>query len=340
MKAVAAAIAFAIAAGLAASAGGIARADDAPERRAAAADAFARAERSAAELRFADALAAYREVLAVDPSAPFASVSRARERDLLAHAEGGFAPLARLEAVRRAPAALADRSAIDALARDAAGFPPGPVRGEARLVVGEALRRMNDARAAEGALRLAVSDDAADPLTKSLALSDLVAVLRERGDLKTALAELDEHPALLPTLRADIARLVRRERIREAAFAVLGAIVLAAIVALARRLRRLPDPRALAGELVRPLPIAAALYLGGVGAAIAALRGDGDPRPFLVLGAGIAAVVLAARALALGGSDRPAPRILRGVACFAAVLAVAFLAVERTEAGYLSSFGL
>jgi hypothetical protein len=321
-------------------AGAGARADDAADRRALASAAFARAEKASSELRFADALAAYREVGSTDPSAPFASVSRARAADLAAHQEGGFAPLARLEAVRRAPAALADRAAIDALARDAEGFPAGRVRGEARLVVGESLRRMNDFPAAAAELRLAASDEAADPLTKSLALSDLVAVLRERGELRAALAELNAHPAVLPTLREDVARLVRRERIRDVAVGVLGAVVVAALIALVRFARALPDVRALPSAIVRPLPIAAALYLGGAGALVAALRGDGDPRPFLVLGAGIAGVALAARALSLGGSNRPAPRALRAAACFAAVLAVAFLAIERTEAGYLASFGL
>ncbi len=320
--------------------GGAAWADDAADRRAEAAEAFARAEKASSELRFADALAAYRDVGATDPSAPFASVSRARVADLAAHQEGGFAPLARLEAVRRAPAALADRAAIDALAHDAEGFPAGRVRGEARLVVGESLRRMNDSPGAETALRLAASDDAADPLTKSLALSDLVAVLRERGDLRAALAELDAHPAVLPTLRADVARLARRERIRVVAIGVLGAVIIAALVALLRFARALPDVRELPSAIVRPLPVAAALYLGGAGALVAALRGDGDPRPFLVLGAGIAAVALAARVLSLAGGKHPALRALRAAACFAAVLAVAFLAIERTEAGYLSSFGL
>jgi hypothetical protein len=333
----AAAIAIAIGVAVVARSAG---ADEAVDRRAAASEAFARAEKASTELRFADALGGYRVVLATDPSAPFASVSRARAADLAAHAEGGFAPLARLEAIRRAPARLADRAAIDALARDAEAFPPGRVRGEARLVVGEALRRLNDGSGAEAALRGAANDDAADPLTKSLALSDLVAVLRERGDLKAALVELDAHPAVLPSLRAEVVRLVRRARIRDAAFGVLAAVALAALVAVVRVVRALPDPRALPSAIVRPLPVAAALYLGGAGAAVAALRGDGDPRPFLVLGAGIAAVALAARALSLAGSKRPALRALRAAACFAAVLAVAFLAIERTEAGYLSSFGL
>jgi hypothetical protein len=331
--------AFAFAVVLAASTT-VAWADDAPDRRAAATAAFARAEAAAKAFDFGAALAAYREVTAADPSAPFASVSRARAADLEAHAEGNFAPLARLESVRRAPAKLEDRAAIEALSRDAEAFPAGRVRGEARLVVGESFRRMNDSRAAEGALRLATTDDAADPLTRSLALSDLVALLRERGDVKAALAELDAHPGILPTLRLDVARLLRREWIRDGAFAVIAAVALAALASVAKLVRRLPDPRTLPSKVVRPLPIAAALYLGGAGAAVAALRGDGDPRPFVVLGAGIAAVAVAARALSLAGSTRPFPRALRAAACFAAVLSIAFLAIERTEAGYLSSFGL
>jgi hypothetical protein len=98
---------------------------DAPATRAEATASFERAERASRERRFGEALAAYRQAAAIDPSAPFVPAARARAADLEAHAEGGFAPLARLEELRRDPARTSDRAAIEALERDAAGFPEG-----------------------------------------------------------------------------------------------------------------------------------------------------------------------------------------------------------------------
>jgi tetratricopeptide (TPR) repeat protein len=309
--------------------------------RAAAQASYERAERAAKERRFAEALAAYREAATADPSAPFAPTARSRADHLAARGEGDFAPLARLEEVRRDPAKSSDRGVIEALVRDAAAFPEGRVRSEARLVAAEALwHRLGDPRRAAILLDEVLADKAADRLTQGLALAELVAIQRELGDLGAALAALDRHPDLAPGLRTEVRRLSRRVTLRYVSIAALAA--LAGVGALsAVRAARSTSLDALRRRLVSPLSIALALYIGGAAAVLVRLHGGGDARPFLWLGLGVLGVVFAARAWRLGSSDRrPSARAARAFACAAGVLAAAFLALERTDAGYLESFGL
>ncbi|MRG94955.1 hypothetical protein [Polyangium spumosum] len=329
---------FVLLLGLAASA----RAEPAaPEPRARAKTSFERAERAAAELRFGEALAGYEAVLSIDPSAPFAKVARARAADLRAHAEGDFAPLARLEAVRRTPSP--DRATIEALARDAATFPPGRVRAEAWLIVAEAFwHRFGAPDRAASALGEAIADPSADKLTRALALNELVALERERGDLAAAHHVVSRFPDLVPSLHAEIGRLVRREKLARAAAGVLGLLGLIGAFSIARLFRRPGrDPEAIVRAVVRPSSVAFALYLGGAAAILVRHHGDGDVRPFLWLGFGVLGVDIVARAWRLGSRDgRAAARIGRAALCMIGVLAVAFLSLEGANAGYLESFGL
>ena len=138
----------ALAAGLVLGAGGAARAAD-PAARAAAEASFERAERAAQQRRFAEALASYREALAEDPSAPASTAARARITDLEAHAEGGFAPLARLEDLRRDPRRGGDRAEVEALERECGRFATGRFEDRDQLVskeftdTGALLRSLN-----------------------------------------------------------------------------------------------------------------------------------------------------------------------------------------------------
>ena len=321
-------------------AGGAARAAE-PGARAAAEASFARAEQAAQERRFADALAAYREVLAEDPSAPRAMPARARITDLEAHAEGGFAPLARLEEVRRDPRKGADRAEVEALTRDLASFPGGRVRAEARLFVAEAWwRRLGEPARAIEPLEAAATDDSADRLTRALALTELCTLRRERGEIGAALAAVERDPELSPTLTASMRRLGRRERLRvlaEAVLAVLAVVGLGSTALLAKRARDLRDVPAL---VVRPLALAFALYLGGAGAMLVRVHGGGDARPFVWLGLGGPALGATARAFRLVAGRRRTVRAVWAAACVAGVMAAAFLAVERTEVTYLDPLGL
>lgn len=302
---------------------------------------FDRAEQALAAGRFGEAREAYREALAIDPGARFAPIARARAAALDAHAEGGFGPLAKLEALRRAPSRRGDRAAITALEQEIPSFPAGKVRSEAALLVAEAWRHpLGEPRRAIAALMFAVEDSAADPLTRAFALSELVALRRERGELAEAHALVERYPDLSPATRALVQRLVRRTKLRGAAIAVLALLALIGIGALVRVARRRGGVRDVPRAVVRPLAVAASLYLGGAGALLARSR-DGDPRPFLLLGMGVLAIDVIARTWRLAsGDERARARAARAAAGAAGVLAVAFLALERTDASYLESFGL
>jgi len=312
---------------------------DTPRERARA--AYDRAERAAAELRFGEALAGYDEVMSIDPSAPFAKVARARATDLRAHAEGNFEPLARLEAIRRDP--NRDRSAIDALARDAATFPPGRVRSEAQLVAAEAfLHRFHDPDAAARTLDAAIADPSADRLTRALALNQRASLEQSRGDLRAAYRAVSRYPDLVPSLYKELGRLMRRIWIARVAFGALGLLALVGLASIVRLLRAPGrDAEEVVRAIVRPGSVAFALYLGGAAALLVRHHGEGDVRPFLWLGFGVLGVDVIARAWRLGARDgRTIARTGRALACIVGVLAVAFLSLERANAGYLESFGL
>jgi hypothetical protein len=303
--------------------------------------AYELAERSATELRFAEALVAYDQAIALDPSASFVRIARARVADLRAHAEGDFVPLTRLESVRRNPSATRDD--IETLARDAEHFPPGRVRSEAQLVVAEAFwHRFGTPDLAAKALDTTLSDASADRLTRSLALSELVALERERGRLDAAVRVLDRFPDLAPSLRAEVRRLVRRVWIGRVAMGLVFAVLLIGIVAVVRAIfwhRR--DADAVLRAAVQTRSVAFALYIGGAGSLLVRVHGEGDVRPFLWLGFGLLAIDAAARGWRMGFVDeRTFARVARAMTCGAAVLAIAFLALQYADAAYLETLGL
>jgi hypothetical protein len=303
---------------------------------------FEGAERALSEGRFGEALAGYREAIAIDPSARFATVARARASELEAHAEGGFGPLAELEAVRRDPSKHGDRVAIESLERALRGFPEGRVRSEAALVVAAAFwHRFGEPRRAIAPLTFALEDAAADRLTRALALTELAAVWRELGEIRQARDLLERYPDLSPGTRAEVQRLYRRVQIRAMSLAVLAVLAAIGAGSLVRAARRLGGLREVPRAVVRPLAVAFSLYLGGAAAILVELRGEGDPRPFLWLGLGVLAIDVIARTWRLASFDRRAAlAAVRVVTCAAGVLALAFLSIALTNEGYLTSFGL
>jgi tetratricopeptide (TPR) repeat protein len=294
-------------------------------------------------MRFQAALDAYEQAASRDPTAPFAPVSRARAAELRSHSEGAFVPLVRLEEVRRDPAKNRDPQAIRALDRDARGFPDGPVRGEAMLVVAQAYEHALGAPdEAIAALEAALGDPRSERSTRALALSEVVTLYRTKGDLRGALAAVTREPDLLPSLTREVRGEVRRGRIGIACLVALACLAAFALWGGARAARRLGDVRALGPLVLRPAALAFAFYVGAGGAIFVRLSGgEGDPMPFLFLGIGVAVVSVLARMCAIG----PARRTRRSAAASAiagvlGTLAVAYLILWKSSGAYLSPLGL
>jgi hypothetical protein len=303
---------------------------------------FERAEREDARGAYDEALVDYARVVAADPSSRVAPQADARAEVLRTHAEGAFEPLRRLERVRRDPALASDREAIDALVRDAEGFPPGLVRVEAWELAAEAYaRRLGRPGDAVLLWRRIVSDPAADPATARLAAREAVRVLGERGDLDAAEAVARDAAPVDPALSRDVARLVRRHRLHLASVGVvacMGALAAAAWAAAVRERRA--SAVAAAARRSAPLALGYAAYVGVAGAILASSYEPGSARPFLLFGVALGPTLLVARAWAAAGRRTPAARSLRAALCGAAAVAAAFLVLESVDARYLEGFGL
>ncbi len=305
-------------------------------------DLFGAAERAADERRYAEAVAGYEAAIAADPRASFAGHARAHLADLRAHAEGGFGPLARLDAVRRDPAKRVDRAEIEALERDLVDFPPGRVRSEARFLVAEAFwHAIGEPRRAAAPLRGVLDDPEADRLTRSLALAQLVALDRSLGDPRAAIEDARRHADLAPKLGDDLERAERRAWSRVLAIGLAVAIGVVGAASFAWAAVRARDPRRIAKAVVRPLAVALAL---GIGAAVALLvdrRGGVDPRPLLLLGPALLAVDVVARAWRIAWrDDRALARAVRATSCALGLAALLFLILDRAAASALDALGL
>jgi hypothetical protein len=173
---------------------------------------------------------------------------------------------------------------------------------------------------------------------RAVALQQLVALQRERGDLEAARDAVERFPDVAPGVRSDVLRAARRVTLRWVSVAVLSMLACVAAASLAKARGRTRD---LGRQLLQPAAIALPLYVGGAAAILTRLHGGADPRPFLWLGLGVLGVYAAARALRIARPNLGrAARAGWALCCVAGVLAAAFLALERTNADYLESFGL
>jgi len=292
---------------------------------------------------FANALADDRAAMAAAPNTRWAIRASNRVDWLRARSEGDFAPLARLERVRRDPTLSEDPAAIDALAKDAESFPPGLVRVEARMLVAEAwLGRMHRPNDAVAELRKVTVDPKADPMTVRLAERELVDALAGAGRIDDAVAEARAHaPHLDPRFVRQINRLLRRRAVRRASIVVMAAFFALAMAALARARRRkaLGD----AWQALRSITPVAGLFVvfvAGAGGVLASNYESGNAMPFVELASAVLPLVLVARAWGAVGSERRAARIGRALLCGASVVAMAFLLLETVNPTYLEGFGL
>jgi tetratricopeptide (TPR) repeat protein len=290
-------------------------------------------------LRFEAALARYRDFVVRDPGSRFAARAQARIDDLVAHNEGGFAPLTSLERVRRDETLANTVQGIEGLERAIESFPPGPVRAEARLLVGEAyLNRLARARDAARVLRTLAEDASASQELRSLAAEKLIEARAQLGEERAAVRELAPLRVDAEVKQSAVV-LARRSVLRRSAWSVLALTVVAGAFALLRAVLR--------GEVAvvlkvwrRPLPLAQLAMLTVGGGALAKLYDDHEMGPFLMLGVGSLGVYLSATAWNVVGASSPAARIARAALCLVAVLAVSFLAMDTLDPMMLEGINL
>lgn len=291
------------------------------------------------DLDFPAALAGYRDFLRRDPGSRFAARAQARVDDLTSHGEGDFVPLQRLERVRRDEQLANSLAGIQALDQALATFPPGPVRAEARMLVGEAyLSRLDRPRDAARVLRALAEDPVAPRDLRSLAAERLVDARAGVGEEQAGADEVRAMP-VDPEVRQEAAVRARRARLRvgaRAALVVCGALGVFAL-AWAARERRV---REVLRAWRRPVPWGQLAVLTAGGGALAKLYDEHDVGPFVALGAGVAAVYLVASAWSVAMKGRPWARALGAAVCFAAVLAVSFLAMDALDVMMLEGISL
>lgn len=321
----------------------VARADEGARERAE--ELFRAAERADATLDFPRALSLYDEARATDPGSPRAPRAEARSAVLRRHAEGAFAPFARLERARRDPAFAEDARAVDALVADAQSFPPGETRVDVWVLAAEAYAaRFGRPMDAAALLERVVADGHTDPVLAQKAARDLVEIHVARGDL--AAAERAARAAggrADPKLARDVARLARRKALHAGAVVVLAAIVVLAaraIVSAARRERA--RSRAMFGAVRRTLPVALAYvaYVAVSGAVLASRYERGTSAPFLVFGLVLLPIVVVARAWGAAAGGGRGARVARGLFCGIGVMGAAFLVLEAIDVSFLEGMGL
>lgn len=310
-----------------------------PNAREAATAAYHLATMADDALDFPAALTGYRDFLRRDPGSRFAARAQARVDDLSSHGEGDFVPLQRLERVRRDEALANSLEGIRALDRAIDTFPPGLVRAEARLLVGEGyLSRLNRLRDAARVLRALAEDPAAPSDLRSLAAERLVDARAGVGEERAGADEVRAMP-LDPEVRQNAAVRARRARLRVAARWTLAACAGIGLFALAwaARERRVKE---VLRAWRRPLPWAQLAILTVGGGGLAKVYDEHDVEPFVALGAGVAAVYLVASAWSVAMRDRRWARGVGGALCFAAALAVSFLAMDALDVMMLEGISL
>ena len=190
------------------------------------------------EVEFLLALTDYARSATEAPNSVWARNSRRRIAWLKGHAEGDFVPLERFERARRDGTTEGGRPEIEALARDADGFPDGRTRSEARMLVAQVWLRMPErSRDAAEELRKILEDPSAEPKTKLFAERDLVGFWLARGAVDQAAEVLRIYP-LDPQQVTKVRDLLRTRKLRRSVVVISGLLGLAVVGLAARRRRR------------------------------------------------------------------------------------------------------
>ncbi len=289
------------------------------------------------DLRFQEARDAYAAILVRAPRSPEAARAEVRLVYLDAHAEGGFAPLARLERLRRDPSP--SEVDVEALERESEAFPPGLVVLEARLFCAEHWLRNGQARRAIPMLERVASDaPGGEPLGRHAARRAIDLRL-EQGDLAGAREVLVAMgPRADATVVSRVERAGRRRILDRTSTGVLVVFGAAVVAGLARATRD-GKGKALLQATRRALPVTLvfAFLVAVLGGALARYHG-GDVRPFVWFATFTVPILLGAQAL--GVSLGPRLRVPRALLGLASALASAFLTLSWLDARYLEGFGL
>jgi hypothetical protein len=315
------------------------RAASSSDNEAAASGLYFLGEMDEEAMRFADAVAHYDASLTRLPSSRYAQRAATRSSTLKAHAEGGFAPLVILETVRRDPVKASDPTALHELTEKASGFPPGPVRVEARLLAAEAYRGRLHLPAEQIALLwLVVRDPRADVISSREAAVEIIDAEIARGDIDAAQrAKVELGKKLDATNSAKVTRLLRRRTADTFAKVDLGAVLLLFGVALARGGAK---PAAKSVLALLPLALAFSIFAGVAGGLLASSYETGNATPFLMLVPLMFVTILVARAWSAVGSKAVPARVLRAALCSSSLFALALLFLEKLTPQYLEGFGL
>jgi len=317
--------------------------DTAESRDVAARASFLLAELDETERNYPSALAHYRDVLAIDPGNWYAVSARARI-DALAIYDGGYALLARLDAVRKDPQKANDGFAIDALHKEAIQFPAGRVRNEALLFVAEAYvgRLHRPADAVTPALAVA-KDEHGDAVHRSAGYELAYSAMHAIGDLDRERRELGSDPQAPDSVRSRVKRDVRRHSLHATSIAIASTGLALFVWALVRTLRR--GRWSIASQTafdLRAIGFLAILVFGGY------LLGEkweaGQGAHFLPFGIALVLVhLLVACWRGAYGDESAFRRAIGSLTAAACVLAAAYLVLERGEAKgtpLLQGFGL
>jgi hypothetical protein len=188
----------------------------------------------------AHAMAHYRASVDAAPNRHAARSAAMRVQWLSARSEGEFVPLSRFLRMQRDPALAADANAVEAFAREVDAFPPGLLRGEARLFVADQwLGPLHKREDGMRELRKVADDAAAGGVSARLAERALVHAWLADGRLDEAAREVETRAPMLDSeLVGRVEGLLRRRMLRRGAALALAVCLGLAAIAMLRAHRR------------------------------------------------------------------------------------------------------
>ncbi|UJR82440.1 hypothetical protein [Sandaracinus amylolyticus] len=289
-----------------------------------------RAEREGDPIAARDA---WRAVLDERAGSRIAARARTRLAWIEARAEGDYAPLAALWRFQNLALDARTREVVIEFATATDGMPAGPVRREARVVVGEDLLRVGEIARAQASFEALLGDaDATEP-ERAAARDGIARAMARTGDRRAAITYLERSGLEGGSTHASLARAELERRTTPIAVAIIALFGVITIGLGAHTLRR-----AGAGVLratYSPARMLGALWIALGPVALATRYDDEATDTFLALATGTL-VVVALAALAAAGVTQTRARIGLATLAVAAELAVAWLVLLRS--GGLISF--